>query len=119
MTDVDLYLTQEIAVIPWLKRDEGIATVVLRVAQALGTSVPLERQAFSVGVGEDKPQGPTVALPGKIYLNAPGSENGLTRALIETLQRGMAWISGDTIAIGCCWRWSTKQGAPSVGYGQI
>jgi hypothetical protein len=63
MTDVDLYLTQEIAVIPWLKRDEGITTVVLRIAQALGKSVPLERQAFSVGVGEDKPQRPTVALP--------------------------------------------------------
>jgi len=63
MTDVDLYLAQEIAVIPWLKRDEGITTVVLRIAQALGKSVPLERQAFSVGVGEDKPQGPTVALP--------------------------------------------------------
>lgn len=49
--------------VPWLKRDEGIATVVLRVAQALGKSVPLERQAFSVGVGEDKPESLTVALP--------------------------------------------------------
>jgi hypothetical protein len=50
-------------VIPWLKRDEGITAVVLRIAQALGKSVPLERQAFSVGVGEDKPQGHTVPLP--------------------------------------------------------
>ena len=49
MTDVDLYLAQENAAIPWLKRDEEITTVVLRIAQALGKSVPLERQAFSVG----------------------------------------------------------------------
>ncbi len=63
ITDVDLYLAQEIAVIPWLKRDEGLATVVLRVAQIFAKSVPLERQAFNVGLDEDKPQAPTVAPP--------------------------------------------------------
>ena len=61
--DLELHLTGQLPVIPWMRPTDTVAGVVLRVAQALGRAVPLERQAFSVGAGEDKPQGPTVALP--------------------------------------------------------
>jgi hypothetical protein len=62
--DLELHLTGQLPVVPWMHPTDTVAGVVLRVAQALGRAVPLERQAFSVGVADDaKPQRPTVALP--------------------------------------------------------
>jgi hypothetical protein len=85
--DLELHLT-ELPVIPWMRPTDTVAGVVLRVAQALGKAVPLERQAFSVGVGEDKPQGPTVALPNwKDLFARAGIRDGLARALAETPYR--------------------------------
>ena len=67
MTDVELYLDGEIGRPHWmgLGLNDTLASVVLRVAQALAKVVPLERQAFSVGAGEDpdKPKEPGPALP--------------------------------------------------------
>jgi hypothetical protein len=66
MGTVELYLDNEIKVIPWLRAGDTIPSVVARLAQAQAKVCQLERQAFSVGAGagEDDPskrQGP--ALP--------------------------------------------------------
>ena len=65
MAGVELHLKGELPLIPWMRPTDTLAAVVLRVAQALSKTVPLERQAFSVGAGggdaTPKEEGP--ALP--------------------------------------------------------
>jgi hypothetical protein len=62
---VEQHLDGKLDVIPWMRIHDTVPGVVLRVAQALSKTVPLERIAFSVGASEDpdkpKEQGP--ALP--------------------------------------------------------
>lgn len=61
--DLDLHLSGQLPEIPWMRERDTVPGVVLRIAQALGKAVPLERQAFSVGVGDGKEQGPAVPAP--------------------------------------------------------
>ena len=65
MEDLEMYLQGELDHPHWLRANDTVAGTVLRVAQALGKTVPLERQAFSVGAGagNEPPKEPGPALP--------------------------------------------------------
>ncbi|MGH8562727.1 MAG: hypothetical protein ACREXW_01050 [Gammaproteobacteria bacterium] len=52
--ELELHLSGALPAPKWMRPTDTVAGIVLRVAQALGKAVPLERQAFAIGADEGR-----------------------------------------------------------------